>query len=156
MNVELINPFIASLNNVLTTMGGVESQPGKPSLKNDNISLGEVTGIIDMSGPQLQGSMAISFTQPVIFKIVENMVGEKLNRIDDTVTDLVGELTNMTAGGAKNQLTEKGYDIDMATPKMLSGKQHHITHTGQGKILLIPFSTASGNFFIELCFEDKH
>jgi chemotaxis protein CheX len=55
------------------------------------------------------------------------MVGEKVNSIDETVTDMVGELTNMTAGGAKNLLSEKGYDISMATPKMVIGKSHKIS-----------------------------
>lgn len=136
-------------------MGGIESQPGKPSLKNDHISRGDVTGIIDMSSPQIGGTLAISFTQPVIIEIVEKMVGEKTTRIDDTVIDMVGELTNMTAGGAKNLLAEKGYDFNMATPKMLSGKQHEITHKSKGNIIIIPFTTSSGQFFIELSFDSS-
>lgn len=153
MNVEFINPFLTSLSNVLTTMGGVECQIGKPALKSDKISRGDVTGIIGMASPQLKGSMAISFTEAVIIDIVEKMVGEKVTSIDDTVTDMVGELTNMTTGGAKNMLAENGYDFDMATPVVVSGKQHEITHKAKGKIVLIPFSTDAGQFFIELSFE---
>lgn len=134
-------------------MGGVECQIGKPTLKADKISRGDVTGIIGMASPQLKGSMAISFTQAVIMDIVEKMIGEKVSSIDDTVTDMVGELTNMTTGGAKNLLAEKGYDFDMATPVVVSGKQHEITHKAKGKIILIPFATAAGKFFIELSFE---
>ena len=153
MNVDFINPFLSSLSNVLTTMGGLECQSGKPSLKSDMLSLGDVTGIIDMSGPNIKGSMAISFTQPVITDIVEKMVGEKVSTIDDTVTDMVGELTNMTAGGAKNLLSEKGYNISMATPKMVTGKSHEISHISKGKIILIPFTTSAGQFYIELSFD---
>lgn len=134
-------------------MGGVECQIGKPALKSDKNSRGDVTGIIGMSSSQLKGSMAISFTEAVIIDIVEKMVGEKVTGIDDTVTDMVGELTNMTTGGAKNLLAENGYDFDMATPVVVSGKQHEITHKAKGKIILIPFSTDAGQFFIELSFE---
>ena len=63
MNVDFINPFLSSLSNVLSTMGGVECKIGKPTLKNNKLSLGDVTGIIGMAEPQLKGSLAISFTQ---------------------------------------------------------------------------------------------
>lgn len=152
MNVAFINPFLTSLSNVLSTMGGVECEIGKPTLKSDRISRGDVTGIIGMTSPQVKGSLAISFTQPVIMDIVEKMVGEKVTSIDDTVTDMVGELTNMTTGGAKNLLVEQGYEFDMATPVVVCGKQHEITHKTKDKVILIPFSTASGEFFIEICF----
>lgn len=155
MNVAFINPFLTALSNVLSTMGGIECQIGKPALKSDPVSRGDVTGIIGMAGPQVKGSLAISFTQPVIMDIVEKMVGEKVTTIDDTVTDMVGELTNMTTGGAKNLLAEQGYEFDMATPVVISGKQHEITHKTKGQVILIPFSTASGEFFIEICFNQS-
>lgn len=155
MNINFINPFLSSLSNVLETMGGVKSEIGKPSLKNSTISKGDVTGIIGMTADKLKGSLAISFSQAVIIDIVEKMVGEKVTEIDDTVIDMVGELTNMTAGGAKNLLAEKGYDFGMATPVVVSGKQHEIIHKSEGQIILIPFTTQVGNFYIELCFDKK-
>lgn len=87
MNINFINPFLNSLSNVLETMGGVKSEIGKPSLKNSTISKGDVTGIIGMTGDNLKGSLAISFSPAVIIYIVEKMVGEKVTEIDDTVIE---------------------------------------------------------------------
>ena len=81
------------------------------------------------------------------------MLGEKLDSIDDTVTDMVGELTNMVTGGAKKILSEKGYRFDMALPTVISGKDHVVTHISKGPIIVVPFSTEAGDFFVELSFE---
>ena len=35
MNVEFINPFLASLMNVLSTMAQTQLKPGKPRIKTD-------------------------------------------------------------------------------------------------------------------------
>ncbi len=155
MDINFINPFLSSLSNVLETMGGIKSDIGKPSIKKSNLSKGDVTGIIGMTGQNIKGSLAISFSQTVIIDIVEKMVGEKVIEIDDTVIDMVGELTNMTTGGAKNLLVEKGYDFDMATPVVVSGKEHEIVHKSEGQTILIPFNTQEGNFYIELCFNNS-
>lgn len=153
MKVEVINPFLESVVNVLSTMAMLESKPGKPSLKDDNIAKGDVSGIIGMSGSNVSGSMAISFPEKVACDIVKRMLGDDISKINDTVTDLVGEITNMVAGGAKNQLMENGYDIGMASPVVVTGKGHTIIHKASGKRILLPFTTEVGEFYVEVCLE---
>jgi len=48
MDVNQINPALSSIVNVLTTMASITPTIGKPSIKKDDISLGVVTGIIDL------------------------------------------------------------------------------------------------------------
>lgn len=154
MKAEFINPFLEAVSNVLGTMAMLESSPGKPSLKDDSTARGDVSGIIGMSGSNVAGSMAISFPKKVACEIVKRMLGDELNEINETVTDLVGEVTNMVAGGAKNQLMENGYDIGMATPVIVSGENHEIKHKASGKKILLPFNTEVGDFFVEVCFDE--
>ncbi len=91
-----------------------------------------MTGIIGMASEQVKGSFAITFSEPVILDITERMLGEAITTIDATVTDMVGEITNMATGGAKAQLAEKGYDFNMATPVVVSGEGHKIEHSSNG------------------------
>jgi len=155
MNVALINPFIQSILEVLSTMASMEAKPGKPAIKNNSVAQGDVTGVIGMAGEQLVGSLAICFTEPVIIEIYKRMLGETPSSIDETVTDMVGELTNIVTGGAKKLLAEDGYDFDMAIPAVVSGKNHSINHKSNGTTIILPFATEAGNFFIEICFVDK-
>jgi len=153
MNVEFINPFLTSLVNVLSMMAQTQLIAEKPRLKKDEIALGDVSGMIGMIGPQTKGSLSISFEESLALEIMEKMLGERPDSIDEEVTDMVGEITNMVTGGAKNMLGEKGYEFDMATPIVVSGKGHTINHKGDGPKILIPFSCASGKAHIEVCFD---
>ena len=153
MDVKLINPVLETMINVLSTMANVQPDVGKPSLKQDEVARGEVTGIMSMLSPQVRGSLAITFTKPVIIDIVRRMLGEDIQEIDDTARDLTGEMANMVVGGAKNLFAAQGYDFNMSTPQILFGKDHMVHHSVSGKTLLLPFTTESGQFFIEMCFE---
>jgi chemotaxis protein CheX len=153
MDVKFINPVLETMINVLSTMANVTPDIGKPSLKNDEIARGDVTGIMSMVSPQMRASLAISFTKPVIIDIVRRMLGEDIKEINDTARDLTGEMANMVVGGAKNLYAAQGYDFNMSTPQVLSGKDHTIHHQFSGKTILLPFKADSGQFFVEICFE---
>ncbi|MGL5360407.1 MAG: chemotaxis protein CheX [Shewanella sp.] len=153
MNVNLINPFLESLLNVLTTMANMELTPGKPQIKVDNVAKGDASGLIGMVGPQTKGSLSITFEQALALQIMQNMLGENPRVINGEITDLVGEITNMVTGGAKKRLGKKGYQFAMATPIVVSGKGHTISHKANGTKIAMPFSSPYGCAFIEICFE---
>ena len=153
MKVEFINPFLESIVHVLETMANVKAIPGKPQRKEEDFANGDVTGVIGMASDQLKGSLAITFTTAAIFDIARRMLGEEVTVVNSTVTDLVGEITNMVTGGAKRVLAEQGYDFDMAIPAVVAGKNHRITHKSNGLKIIIPFSIIAGKFYVEVCFE---
>lgn len=154
MDVKLINPFLESITNVLSTMAQIKCTPNKVALKRDEVAQGDVSGIIGMVGDKMNGSFALSFSEPVIFLIAKNMLGEEPDCIDDTVIDMVGELTNMATGGAKLQLSKQGYEFGMATPVVVKGPKHQIAHTNRLPVLSLPFTTANGKFYVEICFQE--
>lgn len=154
MNVNFINPFLQSLLNVISTMASMDLTPGKPQVKTDNLAKGDVSGLIGMVGPQTKGSLSITFEQKLVLQIMQNMLGENPGKINEEVTDLVGEITNMVTGGAKNLLGQKGYEFEMATPMVVSGKGHTISHKANGTKIIMPFTSSHGTAFIEICFEN--
>lgn len=153
MKADFVNPFLESVVNVLSTMASLKVTPGRPSVKEDDVAKGDVTGLIGMAGQQTRGSFAITFTEQAIFKIASQMLGDQPTEVDESVTDLVGEITNMATGGAKALFEQKGYDFDMAIPTVVAGKNHRIVHKSTGPKLILPFSTEVGEFFVEICFE---
>ncbi|MCL1038619.1 chemotaxis protein CheX [Shewanella submarina] len=154
MNVQFINPFLDSFLNVIGTMATITLTPGKPMLKEDELAKGDVSGLIGMVGEQAKGSLSLTFEKRLALKVMENMLGEAPNSIDEEVTDMVGELTNMVSGGAKKSLGEQGFEFDMATPVVVAGPEHHISHVSSGKKIIIPFNSLYGRAFIEICFEE--
>lgn len=152
MNVEFINPFISSLKNVLLTMAQTELKPGKPQKKRDSKAQGDVSGLIGMVGNDLKGSLSITFDESLAIELMYKMVGEKPTSLDDEVQDMVGEVVNMVCGGAKNILAEKGHDFGMATPIVVSGRNHTINHQVDGPKLIMPFVSTAGKAYLEICF----
>ena len=156
MDVNFINPFLHSITNILVTMATMDSQHGKISLKKDPLASGDVTGLISMTSTNLRGSLAVSFSREVALKMTSLMLNEEVTEFGETVRDMVGEVTNMVTGGAKKLLAEKGYDFDMATPIVIMGDNHKISHSSKGQIILIPFNTEHGEFYVEICFETNN
>ena len=153
MDVQFINPFLEGTKSVLETMAMVEPKVGKPYLKKDNLAKGDVSAIIGMTG-SARGSLALSFSQNCILKIVSNMLGEDHREINDAVRDAVGEITNMISGVARKNLEAKGFSIMAAIPTVVSGKSHCILHVLGGPSIIIPFETADGPFFVDVCLND--
>ena len=152
MDVNNINPALSSIVNVLTTMAGITPTIGKPSIKKDEKALGVVTGLIDLVGKDATGSLAISFSKPVALEIAHNMLRMETDVIDDMVKDLVGEIANMVAGGAKAIYDQQGINFELTLPTVLAGENHQIIHSFKGTTILLPFTTSAGDFYIEACF----
>lgn len=153
MRAEFVNPFLISLLHVMNTMAQLELKPGAPRKKTDTVARGDVSGLIGMVGAQTKGSFSITFDKSLALEIMRRMLGEAPTDLNEEVADMVGEITNMVTGGAKRLLSEKGYDFDMATPAVVSGPGHTISHKSDSTKLLMPFDSEYGKATIEICFE---
>ncbi|MDO2949198.1 chemotaxis protein CheX [Aeromonas simiae] len=153
MKADFINPFLLSLLNVMSTMAQLELKPGKPKRKTDELARGDISGLIGMVGPKTRGSLSISLEKRLALEIMRRMLGEAPAHLNGEVTDMIGEITNMVAGGAKRMLGEKGYEFDMATPIVVAGPSHAITHKAEGMKIMMPFESEFGGATVEICFE---
>lgn len=143
MDVKYINPFLSATLNVLKTMAFVEVQPGKPYLKKDQVAVGDVSGIIGLTG-EATGSLSVTFNFTMIKSIMSNMLGEEITEITNDVRDAVGELTNMISGDARRLLQQEGISLSAAIPTIVAGENHTIKHVVSGPIIVIPFQSAGG------------
>ncbi len=150
MDARFINPFLQGTISVLKTMAFIEPKPGKPYLKKDALARGDVSGIIGFTGA-VNGSMALSFSEKSILKIVSNMLGEEINEVNGDITDAVGEITNMISGVARKELESIGLNVSAAIPTVVSGKGHSIKHILGGPSIVIPFETVDGPFVVDVC-----
>ena len=153
MDILIINALLDSLMRIFHTMVGVMPVPGVPVPKEDNVSLGDVSGIMLMEAETAKGSMAISFSKAAISRVANKMLGDNLKKVDETAKDLTGEMTNMLVGGAKNILAERGYVFDMSIPDVVAGKNHTIEHKYHGQTVILPFTLEKDQFYLEINFQ---
>jgi chemotaxis protein CheX len=103
---------------VLSTIASVQATPRKPFVKDSNTSkaYGDVSGIIGFTSDKAKGSMVITFSESAILDIANKMLGQKKEKLNNEIADLVGEITNMVTGGGKKKLSEQGYKFELAIP----------------------------------------
>lgn len=155
MDVQFINPVLKALTEVLSTMARLEVKPGKVIKKerDEAVSGKNVTGLMSMANDEAIASIALTFTDPVILEIANKMLPEPKHSVDGMVIDLVGELANMVMGGAKRNLEEEGYAFNLSLPTVIMGSDYLVAHKTNAPILVVPFKTRQGNFFVEASYE---
>ena len=125
-----------------------------PYLKKGDDAYGDVSGLIGFTG-SVVGSMAVSFSEKCILKIVSNMVGEEFSTITRDIEDAVGELTNMISGDARKRLQSERMTISASLPSVVTGKDHTIEHVLGTSSIVIPFTTVDGSFAVDVCIKDN-
>ena len=153
MDVRFVNAFLEGTITVLKTMAFIEPRPGKPYLKQDNMAVGDISGIIGLTG-SARGSLALSFSERCILRVVSNMLGEEITNLNPEIQDAVGEITNMISGAARKNLEAKGFNITAAIPTVVFGKGHSIIHVMGGPSIIIPFETDNGPFVVDVCISE--
>ncbi|MDD4975340.1 MAG: chemotaxis protein CheX [Bacteriovorax sp.] len=158
--IEFSKPFIDAAKNVFETMVFTKLETQKPTIKSDSVSRGDVSAILGLSGElEKNGSrchykamLVISFPYETYFKVASAMLGETYTSYVSDIHDLGGEIVNMVMGNAKRDLKTMGYTSNMAIPSMLEGINHSIKYPSGAHVVLIPFNSAHGPMFMELCY----
>ena len=153
MDTRFVNPFLNAVIRVLETMAFVKPVPGKPFLKKNRLTIGDITGIIGLTG-YARGCIIFSLSTDAAIKIVSSMLGEEYTDLSDDVRDGIGELTNIIAGDARRELAENDLVFEAGIPTIIIGKGHEIESITKEPIIAIPFKIAEAPFLIEASFED--
>jgi chemotaxis protein CheX len=154
VNVKIIHAFVLSTVHVIKTMAFIETVGEAPYLKNGDSAHGDVSGIIGFTG-SVVGSLAVSFSENCILKIVSSMLGEEIVSIGTDIEDAVGELTNMISGAARRRLQRERLIISASIPSVIYGKDHVIRHVLASPSIVIPFTTGNGPFVIDICVKEN-
>ncbi len=152
---NLIQDFIDSTSEVLSTMAAIDVEPkGYREVRSDTNNAGttvcmDITGVIGFSGGR-QGSILVTLSEQIAMSAVGGMLGTALEEMDADVTDGVGELVNMIAGGAKTKIQQKGFDFELSIPNTIMGANHQITGPAASSRTRLDFGTPAGDFFVEV------
>ncbi len=136
--------LLESTQTVFQTMCGMCIEPDFS--ENTETQQHHVSGIISLSG-QLKATVVFSMHQDVIFAAADGMLGIKPKEFDADIVDLVGELSNMVVGNAKERLKMQG--ISLGLPTVVLGGQHRIAYRSNMVITLLKFTSQYGPLVIE-------
>ena len=150
MKVEFVNPFIESVYNLFETMLGCSVERGVPGISKGEPNLRDITALIGLSGT-IKGTVALAFPVNTALSMVGMLLGMEIKTVDDTVTDGLGELVNIIAGGAKAKFSEiHGPPIDLSLPTIVRGSNYTVKYPSGVTWLEIPFRSELGDFYLRV------
>lgn len=152
MDASFIKPFVASIQNVFSTMLQLPVSVNSPFLKEKNGPNCDVSGIIAMNG-DIVGTVVLAFPRQTAERIVSLFSGQQLASDSPDFADAVGELVNMVSGGAKAMFT--GKKISISCPSVVVGANHLVARQSDMPCIVIPCATDCGDLFIEIAIQDK-
>ncbi|MDR3077338.1 MAG: chemotaxis protein CheX [Planctomycetota bacterium] len=151
VNVEFINPFIDATRNVFSSMCQVEVARKKIFVKDDYKMLGDISGVMQLSGPAA-GSVVISMSSELARLVVGKMLGEKpAEELTQEVSDATGEIINMISGQAKASLVKTKYHFTISIPKVVTGPGHEIEHQPGAPNIVVVFEGEGRDFSLQVC-----
>lgn len=152
LDTEFIDPFLTAVIHVLNVQAGVTVIPGKVMVKKpDQVTMGDISGIIGIVSDSFNGSVIITFPEQTFLGVMTSMLGEECTELNKDIVDGAGELINIIFGQAKITLNEKGYGINTALPSVVTGKGHSLTSMTKGVVVVVEFSSTVGSFCVEIC-----
>ena len=150
-DVNLIKTFVEGAVDTLKVQCSLEATVGKPYKKADGIkSLDvDIIGVIGLTCKSFKGTMAICFPTKTYLGVMSGMLGETYTEMNDDIQDGAGELLNIIFGYTKRILNQQGYEIEMAIPSVIYGKNIEVQHAKETSVF-VPLSTPAGDFYVNI------
>jgi len=134
---------------VFATMIFIEIIPGVPMRGKDDAIDSNLTSMIGLAG-DFKGILSVHCPERAAKGITGAMLGMDVEEMDDDVKDAIGEIANMVAGSLKTALASEGVTTELAIPATIIGKSIRTIGMAGASRFIIPFSTPTGDFGIEL------
>lgn len=151
---ELLPAFIAGACEVFETMVFMPITCGQPTEKLPGIPQGYISGTISINSADdtISGNLSVIFDLPVATKVFQKMMGmDETSPVEpQEVNDVVGELANMIAGGAKSRLQETAVHFKIGLPTVVVGEKHYIEPQKHVRTVVVTITSDAGQFFMEL------
>lgn len=161
--IEFSKPFIDGLRETFELMMSAQIRPSSPKIKDSALTRGEFTSIIGMNGKLTQdgqskdfkGLIGLSFEKDVFLKVAGALLMEEYEDVTEEISDTGAEIVNIIMGHAKKALAPKGYEIGMATPSTIRGKNVEIRYPKSTTVIETLIESDLGNFILEICYQEN-
>jgi chemotaxis protein CheX len=110
-----------------------------------------VTGTVGLAGDAVTGSVYLNISPAFALQATAAMLGLPAEEItgDTEINDVVGEVTNMLAGGLKSWLCDSGASCALTTPAVIRGNSFEINPKPGVEIILIGFECGENKGLVE-------
>lgn len=147
--------IIKAVSDVFSTMIFLNPKNETPFKKNGSQIKSSISGIMGLTG-SITASIIIHFEEKVALKATSNMINIEYTKIDEDVSDAVGEITNMIAGAVKADIINlSNIELNLSLPTVVSGSSFKTQSIDIKENVVIPFEIDEGKFYVEFSFKEN-
>jgi chemotaxis protein CheX len=148
MRMDLIQPFINSLDTVLAEMMKVPPKIADLAMEESGYRKMGLAAVVTFKG-QIEGRIVLDMEPQVAAQVASCLTGGEVDSAEAIVPETVCELANMVIGNAVTQLNDRGFKFKVFPPSVLTEEECATTgYDSEATILL--FETPTGNVHLNI------
>jgi chemotaxis protein CheX len=148
MRMDLIQPFIGSLDAVLAEMMKAPARIVDLTMEAEGYRRKGLAASVVFRG-QIEGRVVLDMDPGAAAKVAGFLTGDEVDSNEPMVPETVCELANMVIGNAVTQLNDRGFQFKVFPPEVLT--QEQCEAAGQdSEATILCFETASGNVYLNI------
>jgi chemotaxis protein CheX len=148
MKMDLIQPFIGSLDTVLSEMMQAPATIVNLAMEEDGYRKKGLAAEVIFKG-QIEGHVVLDMDPSAASRVASFLTGGEVESGEPIVPETVCELANMVIGNAVTQLNDRGFQFKVRPPTVLAREQ--CEKAGQdSEATLLCFETPSGKVYLNI------
>ena len=151
MRMDLIQPFIGSLDAVLAEMMQAPAKIVDLTMEEGGYRRMGLAAVVNFKG-QIEGRIILDMEPQAAARVASYLTGGDVDPAEPIVPETVCELANMVIGNAITQLNDRGFEFRVFPPDLLTEEQcAKAGHDLEATILC--FETLSGNVNLNIAMQ---
>ena len=148
MRMDLIQPFIGSLDAVLAEMMKAPANIADLAMEEDGYRRKGAAAVVSFIG-QIEGRIILDMDPAAAAYVAGLLAGAEVDPAEPMVSEAVCELANMVIGNAVTQLNDRGFQFKVLPPSILTDEQcAKAGHESEATILR--FETPHGSVYLNI------
>jgi chemotaxis protein CheX len=148
MRMDLIQPFIGSLDAVLAEMMNAPAKIVDLTMEEEGYrKKGQAASVVFRG--QIEGRVVLDMDPGAAAQVATFLTGSDVEAAESIVPETVCELANMVIGNAVTQLNDRGFEFKVFPPEVLT--QEQCEAAGQdSEATILCFETPAGNVHLNI------
>ena len=148
MRMDLIQPFIGSLDTVLAEMMNAPPKIVDLTMEEDGYRKKGAAALVYFRG-QIEGRVILDMEAQAAAQVASVLSEGEVDPSAPLVFEAVCELANMVIGNAVTQLNDKGFEFRVFPPELVT--QEQFEKAGQdSEATILCFETSRGNVYLNI------
>jgi len=148
MRMDLIQPFIGSLDSVLAVMMKAPAKILNLDMEEEGYRRKGLAATVIFKG-QIEGRIVLDMEPRAAAQVASYLSGAEVDPSESIVPEAVCELANMVIGNAVTQLNDRGFQFKVYPPSLLTEEQ--CAKAGQdSEATVLCFETPHGNVHLNI------